>query len=368
MKNTFGQNLTVTLYGESHGRAIGAVIDGIAPGIPVDEEYITHWLNLRKPHGAISTARQEADEFSIDSGVFNGYTTGTPVAIRIENRSQISKDYSYLATAARPGHADYAAYCKYHGYADYRGGGHFSGRVTAAFCAAGAIVLSALKAKRIRIGTHIKRLGKVCDSAFGNYAEDIERLEQRVFPVLNTAIEEEMQAEILAAKERLDSVGGILETVILGMPGGVGEPYFDSLESLLAHAMFSIGGVKGVEFGDGFAMADRLGSEANDAFRVKDGEVVTVTNHNGGINGGISNGMPILFRCAVKPTPSIAQKQQTVDFVSKKNKELEIHGRHDPAIVHRARAVVDCLTALTVADALVGRFGTDWLAPKEEER
>lgn len=367
MKNTFGNHLTVTLYGESHGAAIGAILDGIAPGIPVDEEYIAHRLYLRKPHGSISTARREGDEFTIDSGVFEGYTTGTPIAIRIENRSQMSRDYSTLATTARPGHADYAAYCKYHGYADYRGGGHFSGRITAALCAAGAIALSALKAKGITIGTHVCRLGKVEDRPFADYAEDITLLEEKLFPVLDPQADADMQAEILAAKEDLDSVGGVLETVILGMPGGVGEPYFDSLESQLAHAMFSIGGIKGVEFGDGFAMAGQRGSEANDAFRVEDGRVVTATNHNGGINGGISNGMPILFRCAVKPTPSIAKKQPTVDFSAMENKDVEIHGRHDPAIVHRVRAVVDCLAALTVADALIGRYGTDWLSPEADQ-
>ena len=367
MKNTFGNHITVTLYGESHGKAIGAVLDGIAPGIPVNEEYIAHYLNLRKPHGTTATARKEEDLFSIDSGVFNGYTTGTPIAIRIENKAQISRDYSELATTARPGHADYAAYCKYHGFADYRGGGHFSGRITAALVAAGAILLSALKAKGILVGTHVKQLGKICDRDFADYESDITHLEKQVFPVLDESIETPMQAEILDAKDQLDSVGGVLETVILGMPSGVGEPYFDSLESMLAHAMFSIGGVKGVEFGDGFAMADLRGSEANDAFRMDGDTVVTTTNHSGGINGGISNGMPILFRCAVKPTSSIAKKQQTVDFVKKENKDVEIHGRHDPAIVHRARAVVDCLTALTVADALVGRFGTDWLAPGENQ-
>jgi len=366
MKNTFGNHLTVTLYGESHGRAIGAILDGIAPGIPVDEDYIAHWLNLRKPHGGISTARKEADEFSIDSGIFNGYTTGTPIAIRIENRAQMSKDYSAIATTARPGHADYAAYCKYHGFADYRGGGHFSGRITAALCTAGAIILSALKAKGIRIGTHITEMGEICDRAFEDYEADVEALEQKLFPTLDDACGDRMQNAILAAKERLDSIGGILETVILGMPGGVGEPYFDSLESMLSHALFSIGGIKGVEFGDGFAMAAMNGSTANDPFRLADGKVVTATNHNGGINGGITNGMPVLFRCAVKPTPSIAQKQQTVDFAAGKETEVEIHGRHDPAIVHRVRAVVDCLTAITVADALVGRYGTDWLAPEAQ--
>ena len=367
MKNTIGNHLTVTLYGESHGRAIGAILDGIAPGIPVDESYIAHWLNLRKPHGGISTARKEADEFTIDSGVFNGYTTGTPIAIRIENRAQLSKDYSALATTARPGHADYAAYCKYHGYADYRGGGHFSGRITAALCAAGAIALSALKAKGIHIGTHITSMGGIRDRSFEDYATDVAALEQKLFPTLDDSCGEKMQALILDAKERLNSVGGILETVILGMPEGVGEPYFDSLESMLSHAMFSIGGIKGIEFGDGFAIAALSGSEANDPFRLKDGKVVTTTNHNGGINGGISNGMPILFRCAVKPTPSIAQKQQTVDFAACEEKDVEIHGRHDPAIIHRVRAVVDCLTAITVADALVGRYGTDWLAPEAKK-
>ena len=361
MKNTFGNSLKVTLFGESHGEAIGAVIDGLTPGIKIDYDFIGRQLSRRRPGGAISTARKELDEYKIVSGVFEGRSTGTPICIIIPNKDTHSKDYSLFSSVARPGHADYTANCKYHGYQDYRGGGHFSGRITAALVAAGAIIQSALADKGILIGTHIKRCAKIDDADFSDYKADIKRLEDAEFPTLDEKARVAMENSIINAKNSLDSVGGVLETAVVGMPSGVGEPWFDSVESIISHAMFSIPAVKGVEFGDGFASADEMGSEMNDPFCVEDGEIKTLTNHNGGINGGISNGMPIVFRCAIKPTPSIAKTQKTVNFNEAKETELEIHGRHDPAIVHRAGVVVDSMTAIALADLLLGRYGTDWL-------
>ncbi len=341
MKNTLGNNLSVTLFGESHGPAIGAVIDGLAPGIAVDEDFIRAQLAKRRPAGRISTARVEQDEFTILSGVFNGYTTGTPLCITIPNIAQKSKDYSKTRSLARPGHADYTAYCKYHGFEDYRGGGHFSGRITAALVAAGAILISALEKKGIKIDTRIVRCGGV----------------EGDFEAIRAAIEK-------AAAEG-DSVGGILETVIRGVPAGLGEPWFDSVESLLSHALFSVPAVKGVSFGDGFGMVDMKGSEANDPFAMDGNRVVTTKNSNGGINGGISNGMPLLIQTAIKPTPSIYKAQKTVDFMENKDAELQIEGRHDPCIVHRAGVVVDSVCALVIADLLAGRFGVDYLGAKQ---
>ena len=361
MKNILGSNLTLTLFGESHGEAIGAVIDGISPGILVDYDEIDRQLTLRRPSGANSTARREKDEYSIVSGVFEGRTTGTPVCIIIPNTAQQSRDYSKTKTLARPGHADYTANEKYHGFQDYRGGGHFSGRITAAIVAAGAILMGALREKGIEIGTHIKSIADVCDREFENYAEDIRYLADKNFPVLSENAAEEMNKRILDAKNELDSVGGVLETVITGLPAGLGEPWFESVEGKISQAMFAVGGVKGIEFGKGFDFAKMKGSEANDSFRAEDGKIVTSTNNNAGINGGITNGMPVLFRLAVKPTPSIYKKQETVDFANGENTDIEIEGRHDPCIVHRARAVVDALSALTVSDMLIGRYGTDAL-------
>lgn len=366
MKNTFGKSVAVTLFGESHGTAIGAVVDGLAPGIALDEDHIRARLELRKPYGSISTPRQEKDEFQIVSGVFEGRTTGTPLCILIPNTAQKSKDYEADRALARPGHADYTAYVKYHGYEDYRGGGHFSGRITAALVAAGAICLSALSAKGIEIGTHIARLGGISDSSFStdeaDLASEVEALNAMRFAVLDEEKAEAMKEAIKAAAADGDSVGGMLETVVTGMPAGVGEPWFDTLEGVLSHALFSIPGIKGVQFGGGFDLVDARGSEYNDALRMSEGKVVSETNNNGGINGGISNGMPIRFSCAVKPTPSIHLKQETVDFVNGVDAEIETGGRHDPAIIHRARAVVDSVAALAIADQLALRYGTDWLA------
>ena len=361
MKNTFGNNISVTLFGESHGEAIGAVIDGLPAGIKVDEDFIRHQLSLRRPVGKISTPRHEADEVRFLSGIFNGHTTGTSIAIVIENTNTHSADYASTRFLARPGHADYTAYCKYKGYEDYRGGGHFSGRITAALVAAGAVIMSALKDKGVEIGTHISHIHGVCDREFVNINDDIRALSDKEFAVLDADVEAKMKCEITAAREKGDSVGGVLETAVIGIPAGVGEPWFDSLEGVLSHILFSVPAVKGVEFGRGFDISKLYGSEANDPFRMENGKVITETNNNGGINGGISNGMPIVFRCAVKPTPTIFREQNTVDFEKNENAVLSMGGRHDPCIVHRARVVVDSVTAIALADMLVTKFGTDWL-------
>lgn len=357
MKNTFGESVALTIFGESHGAGVGVVLDGICPGVAVDEEKIRLALLRRAPALTTDTARREKDDFKILSGVFNGKTTGTPLTIFIPNEDQNSSAYSY--GVARPSHADYTAYCKYHGYEDYRGGGHFSGRVTAGIVAVGAVLKEALSMLGITIGTHVLECANVRDKGFNDTENDILSLETAIFPTLDEEKGKEMIKAIENAKADLDSVGGIVETAVVGMPAGVGEPTFDSVEGMLSHAMFAIGGIKGIEFGRGFETSALRGSEANDEFIVEDGKVHTDGNNNGGINGGITNGEPILFRCAVKPTPSIGKKQRTVNFESLTETEIEIKGRHDPAIVRRICPVVDAMTALVVCDMLALRYGTD---------
>ncbi len=361
MKNTIGNNLNLTLFGESHGEAVGCILDGISPGISVDEEFIASQMEKRKGIGSISTKRRETDEVRILSGVFEGRTTGTPICFMIENVDTKSRDYSDTRYLARPGHADYTAECKYGGYQDFRGGGHFSGRLTAPIVAAGAVAISALRKKGIYIGTHISSCGEIIDRDFDDIKEDIIFLDSVQMPVLCEEKREEMLRFIENAASEGDSVGGVLSTAVIGMPEGVGEPWFDSVESMLSYALFSIPAVKGVEFGKGFGITKMKGSEANDSYIVKDGKIVTATNNNGGINGGITNGMPITFNVAVKPTPSIYKQQNTVDFNKKEDAVLQIKGRHDPAIIHRARVVVDSVTALVLCDLLITRFGTNWL-------
>ena len=366
MKNTFGNQISITLFGESHGKAIGAVLDGVPSGIAVDEAFIARQMEKRKGINSISTPRREVDAVKILSGVFDGRTTGTPICFMVENTDIKSKDYSLTKDLARPGHADYTAEKRYGGFQDYRGGGHFSGRLTAPLVAAGALALSMLREKGIEIATHISSCGEIKDREFGNLAEDIRQLENLSFPVLSEKAGKEILSYIEKAKKEGDSVGGTLTTVVTGMPAGVGEPWFDSVESMLSHGLFSIPGVKGVEFGKGFGFAEMMGSDANDEFTVVDGEIVTVTNNNGGINGGITNGMPILFRCAVRPTPSIFKEQTSVRLSEMKEENLRIEGRHDPAIIHRVRAVVDAAAAIAVADMLAVRYGTDYLALEVE--
>ena len=361
MKNTFGNALKVTLFGESHGEAIGVVIDGLTPGLEIDYDFIDRQLNRRRSKTQVCTQRVEKDDYKIISGVFDGHTTGTPLCIVIPNRDTNSADYQLFSSVARPGHADYTAQCKYHGYQDFRGGGHFSGRITVALVAAGAILQSALEKKGIYVGTHIKHCAGVDDRGFVNYVEDIKKLQVSQFAILDPDAQTKMIERACEIKNNDDSIGGIMETAIAGMPAGVGEPWFDSLESMLSHAMFSIPAIKGIEFGAGFKCAEMMGSQMNDEFYVDGDTILTRSNNNGGINGGISNGMPIVFSCVVKPTSSIARKQKTVNFIDKVDTEIEIAGRHDATIIPRACVVAETLSAIVVADMLVSRYGTDYL-------
>lgn len=358
MKNILGHNLTVTIFGESHGSHIGAVIDGLTAGIKVDEDFIKECLSKRRPSSALETARIEKDSYQIVGGVFNGFTTGSPLCIIIENSNVKSKDYDLIKDLARPSHADYVANVKYNGFNDYRGGGHFSGRITAAIVASGAILLKALEKLNIKIGCHILKCGNVKDVDFNDINNEIDKVNQMAFPVISD-VNKEMEEEILNAAKENDSIGGIIQTAITGLPVGLGDPMFSSLEGQLSNALFSIGGIKGVEFGLGFDFANKKGSEANDEFKVIDGKVITTTNNNGGINGGISNGMPVMFNVAVRPTPSIYKTQNTINMKDKTNETITIVGRHDPAIIRRINIVIRSICAIVIADNLISKYGQD---------
>ncbi len=376
MKNTFGSSLSLTIFGESHGAAVGAVLDGMAAGVPVDDQALAALMDKRRARGdGLSTARVEADQIHILSGVVQGRTTGTPIALMIENQNTRSKDYAATAALLRPGHADYTAYARYRGFQDARGGGHFSGRITAGLVAGGGIVLGALERAGVLIVTHIAQCAGISDTPFARddpqaLAAQADALGQKTagFALLDAAVEKPMQAAIRAAGSEGDSVGGLLETAILGLPAGVGEPFFDSVESLLAHMAFSVPAVKGIEFGEGFGFAALRGSQANDPFRVEDGRIVTETNRNAGINGGLTNGMPVVFRTVVKPTPSIYKEQRTVDYTAGENALLSIKGRHDPCIVPRAAVVQTCAAAVAIGDLLTARYGETWMVRPESFR
>lgn len=370
MKNTFGSNVCLTIFGESHGPAVGAVLDGLPAGLPVEESFLASCMDKRRARGdGLSTARTEADIVHILSGVYHGRTTGTPITLEIQNQNTRSADYEKTAQLLRPGHADYTAYAKYHGWQDARGGGHFSGRITTGLTAAGAICLSALQAKGIFIATHLYRCAGIADTPFSGdvpqqLAQQVQQVQQCTgFPLIDPSVEAAMQSEIRKAGAEGDSTGGILETAIISLPAGVGEPFFDSVESSLAHMALSIPAVKGIEFGSGFAFADLLGSQANDTLRWENDHAVFATNHNGGINGGITNGMPILFRTAIKPTPSIFKPQQTISWPDGGNADLQLQGRHDPCIAPRAAIVQTCAAAVAVCDLLCVWNGSQWLRP-----
>lgn len=360
MSNSIGKSVVLTLFGESHGPYIGVVIDGLSCGIRVDDEFIKSQLSKRRPSLNIETTRVEKDHYEIVSGVLNGYTTGMPLCIIIPNENVRSGDYDVNQGLARPSHADYVAHVKYDGFEDYRGGGHFSGRLTAAIVAAGAICLDALKKKNILIGTHILRIGSTFDKEFNDIENEIKLVNEKDFPVISDC-HKAMTDEIFKVKMDNDSIGGIIQTAICNLPIGLGEPWFDSIEGVISNALFSIGGIKGIEFGAGFKFADLVGSTANDAFTYKDGKVVTKTNNSGGVNGGITNGMPVVFNCVVKPTPSISKQQDTIDFINEQNATLEIVGRHDPAIIRRICIVVNSLLAVVVCDLLTQAYGKDYL-------
>lgn len=356
MKNNFGTNISMTIFGESHGPCIGITLDGLPAGFKINIERIKEDMEKRKAKGSISTQRHEDDEVEIVSGFFNGYTTGTALTILIQNKNTQSKDYSDIQYRLRPGHADFSAYEKYHGFQDYRGGGHFSGRLTAPIVAAGSICRQILETKNILIGSHIEQLYALHDAPFSNNIDELKKqiqtLNKKEFATLDEQVAQNMEQAILEAKNEQDSIGGILESAIINLPAGMGEPFFDSIESILAHLLFSIPAVKGVSFGAGFQMAAKKGSEANDAFIMND-TIQTKTNNNGGINGGISNGMPIIIHTCIKPTPSIYKAQETVDYKTKESQTLNIKGRHDPCILHRARIVVDSMIAFGILDLLM---------------
>ena len=360
MKNTFGNALGLTIFGESHGAAVGAVLDGLAAGLPVDEAYIAERMDRRRARGdGLSTARTEADAVEFLSGVFEGHTTGTAVAMIIRNQNTRSGDYAKTAGLLRPGHADYTAYAKYEGYQDARGGGHFSGRITAASVAAGALCETVLNSLGIRVYTHIAECAGVKDAPLSSSAGLLMPEPQPGhFALLDASKEAPMQEAIRTAGSEGDSVGGVLETIVTGLPAGIGEPWFDSVESELAHLMFAIPACKGLEFGAGFAFAAMRGSEANDPLTMQNGRIATATNKNGGINGGITNGMPLVFRTVLKPTPSIYKQQHTVDYLAKQDADLQIKGRHDPCIVPRAAVVQNTLAAFGLLDLLTVRYGT----------
>lgn len=353
MSNSIGERIRLTIFGESHGSVIGGILDGIPAGVELPLEYIQEKLNLRKAKGSISTSRQEEDAPTFLSGIHQGYTEGNAIAFILKNKNVQSKDYELHKP--RPSHADYAAYEKYFGYMNLAGGAIFSGRLTAAFVVGGAICQKLLEDKGVYIGSHIKRLYRFQDRSFENYEKDIQKLSRLDFPVLDSSISKTMQEYLLKIKEEKDSIGGILETAVIGLPVGLGDPIFDSLESNLSKILFSIPAIKGVSFGLGFDFAQYKGSEVNDVLFYEKGKVKTKTNHNGGINGGLSNGMPLVFHTVVKPTSSIGLVQETIDLQTQTNTTVEIQGRHDPAIIHRVRPVVDAVTAFVLLDAYLKR-------------
>ena len=356
MAATYKNHIELTIFGESHGKTIGIVIGNLPSGIHIDEQEIAKDMKRRAPgQNLMSTARKEADRVEIISGLQDGITTGAPLTGIIYNRDQHSKDYSLLKSHMRPGHSDYPAYVKYHGHNDVRGGGHFSGRITAPIVFAGNIAKQILKQKGIRVGAHILSIGSIQDKKFDmNINDDIlDALLEKPYPTLDNGVFSKMEETILQARRDLNSVGGKVECVALHVPAGIGEPFFDSLESHLSSLMFSIPAVKSVSFGDGDVIDTMYGDEANDEYYYDEqGIVKTMTNHNGGITGGISNGMPITVTVSFKPTPSIAKKQNTINVETKENVELEIKGRHDPCIVQRAVVVVEAMMALGILDMM----------------
>ena len=362
MSSEFGKLLKISVFGQSHGRAIGVNIDGLPAGEAIDLDELNALLDRRKPgKSPLSTARKETDTPVFLSGLEDGVTCGFPMCVMITNSDQHSSDYSELADKPRPSHADYTARVKWGGHADMRGGGHFSGRLTAPLCVAGGIAKQILARRGIYVGAHLAAVGTEDDAPFPlrPTKELFDAVAAKPFPVLDDGAGERMQALILEARQNLDSVGGIIECAAIGLPAGLGDPMFDGIENRLAAALFGIPAVKGVEFGLGFSSARLHGSENNDPFAVEDSKIVTTANRAGGILGGITTGMPVTLRVAVKPTPSISRPQQTVSLSAMEDTELVIRGRHDPCIAHRAVPVVEAVTATVILDLLLeGNHGT----------
>ena len=360
--STFGKVIEINLFGESHGNAIGIVINNLPAGIKLDLEAINAALYKRRPKSKLSTSRQEQDEYEIVSGYFNGLTTGSPLTFLIRNTDARSADYS--PNILRPSHADYTAHIKYEGNQDYRGGGHFSGRLTTPLMILGAISTQLLDQKGITIGSHIASIKNQKDKEFSdiNPSKDIlKTLNSSLFPLIDSTKISAFEEIILKVKNNKDSVGGTVETMILGLHAGYGDPFFESIESVISHLIFSIPGIKGIEFGKGFPITALYGSEANDSFYLDNGSVKTRTNHSGGIQGGISNGMPITFKVAVKPTATIGKEQNTIDIKKMKEVKINLKGRHDPSIVHRAVHVINAITAYAILELIVRKEGVTWI-------
>lgn len=361
MSGIWGNNLEVSIFGESHGRAIGITINGLPPGLEIDMDAVLIEMARRAPgRNELTTPRKEKDEPDIVSGFLDGKTTGSPLTALIWNTNTRSKDYSQMKRLMRPGQADYPGKMRYDGYNDYRGSGHFSGRITAPLVFAGAIAQQWLEQKGVTIGSHVKSIGNVEDEYFEEQnnvtIDQVNQMKQDQLPLFNDTKRKEMEQVIVDAKEDKDSVGGIVETFVLGVDAGYGNPFFDSVESTIAHLVFAVPATKGVEFGAGFEITRMLGSEANDGYYYDENDQIkTRTNNNGGILGGITYGMPIVFRTAIKPPASIEKKQETIDIESEESADLEVHGRHDPCIVPRVLPVLEAITAIGLMDLMLGR-------------
>ena len=356
MSGVWGNNLKISIFGESHGTGIGITIDGLPSGIELDLEEIDKEMNRRAPgRNNLSTARKEGDKPEILSGYFEGKTTGTPLCAIIRNSNTKSKDYSKLKDVMRPGHADYTGAIRYDGFNDYRGGGHFSGRITAPLVFAGAICKQILESKGIVIAAHVNSIGRIKDKSFLDVDINeklISSFNGKELPLINSKLEEAMREEVMKARKDMDSIGGTIECAVLGIKPGIGNPFFDSVESTLAHLMFSVPAVKGIEFGKGFQISEMKGSEANDEYYLEGKTIKTKTNNNGGILGGITNGMPIVFNVAIKPTASIFKEQNTVNIATMEETKLSIEGRHDPCIVQRALPVIEAVTAIGILELM----------------
>lgn len=359
MSSTYGENLKLSLFGQSHGPAIGMTLDGIPAGLPVDLEKLQAFLNRRAPgQQDYSTPRREEDRPEFLSGILSGFTCGAPIAAVIYNHNARSGDYENLKTCPRPGHADYTAQVKYGGFQDAAGGGHFSGRLTAPLCIGGGLCLQWLEELGISIRARIKAIGGVEDPApFDFLHPDLASI-RGDFPVISPEAEQTMREAIRQARSEGDSLGGIIQCVITGLPAGLGEPMFGGVESRIAAILYGIPAVKSVSFGAGYAVGAMRGSQCNDSFAFENGKIVTLSNHAGGILGGITNGMPVILEAAVKPTPSISRPQQSVDFTTGQSAVLEVKGRHDPCIVPRAVPVVEAGAAIAIYDMILGNTQT----------
>ena len=357
MSSTYGENIKLTIFGESHGPFIGMTLEGIPAGMKVDLEELQLFMNRRAPgQNEFSTPRRELDIPEFSSGIENGYTNGDTIHAIIRNANVRSGDYEALRDCPRPGHADYTAYVKYGGKANMSGGGQFSGRLTAPLCIAGGLCKQWLAERNIRIAAHIVAIGGVVDEpVYLDWLNPDFNSIDKTFPVLNREAGQKMREKISQARADGDSVGGLIECIVTGIPAGIGGPLFDGMESRIAQIIYGIPAVKGLDFGSGFSGSYMLGSENNDAFTIQDGRVVTITNNAGGILGGITNGMPLVFQTAIKPTPSIAKQQKSISLSTMEEKVLEIKGRHDPCIVPRAVPVIEAAAAVAIYDALLMR-------------